>query len=33
MKPVVLDPKKALRTNTRRDFGRMKPNWFMEIYA
>lgn len=27
----VLDPKKALRTNCRRDFGRMKPKWFIEI--
>lgn len=29
--PVVLDPKKALRTNVRRDFGRIKPKWFIEI--
>ena len=27
----VLDPKKALRTNRRRDFGRIKPKWFIEI--
>jgi len=27
----VLDPKKALRTNQRKDFGRMKPKWFIEI--
>ena len=27
----VLDPKKALRTNLRTDFGRMKPKWFIEI--
>jgi hypothetical protein len=29
----VLDPKRALRTNKRTDFGRMKPKWFMEIKA
>ncbi len=28
---VVLDPKKALRTHIRRDFGRMKPKWFIKI--
>lgn len=28
---VVLDPKRALRTNRRKDFGRMKPKWFIEI--
>jgi ABC-type bacteriocin/lantibiotic exporter with double-glycine peptidase domain len=27
----VLDPKKALRTNRRTDFGRMKPKWFIAI--
>ena len=27
----VLDPKKALRTNVRTDFGRMKPKWYLEI--
>jgi len=27
----VMDPKKALRTNIRKDFGRMKPKWFFEI--
>jgi hypothetical protein len=27
----VLDPKNALRTNQRTDFGRMKPKWFIEI--
>ena len=27
----VLDPKKALRTNRRTDFGRMKPRWFMRV--
>ena len=25
----VLDPKRALRTNRRTDFGRMKPRWFI----
>ena len=29
--PVVLDPKRALRANIRRDFGRMKPKWFMTV--
>ncbi|TAL00711.1 MAG: hypothetical protein EPO03_13550 [Porticoccaceae bacterium] len=29
---VVLDPKKALRTNIRKDFGRIKPKWFIEIH-
>jgi len=29
--PVVLDPKKALRTHTRTDFGRIKPKWFISI--
>ena len=28
---VVLDSKKALKTNTRRDFGRIKPKWFIGI--
>jgi hypothetical protein len=28
---VVLDPKAELRTQVRRDFGRMKPKWFIEI--
>ncbi len=27
----VLDPKKALRTNRRTDFGRMKPKWFIGL--
>jgi ABC-type bacteriocin/lantibiotic exporter with double-glycine peptidase domain len=27
----VLDPKKALRTNRRTDFGRIKPKWFMRV--
>jgi sugar/nucleoside kinase (ribokinase family) len=27
----VLDPKKALRTHRRTDFGRMKPKWFIRI--
>ena len=29
--PVVLDPKKALKSNVRRDFWRMKPKWFIAI--
>lgn len=29
----VLDPKKALKTNKRTDFHRMKPKWFIEVYA
>ena len=31
--PVVLDPKRSLRTNERTDFGRMKPKWFIAIRA
>jgi len=27
----VLDPKRALRTNRRTDFGRMKPKWFIAL--
>jgi ABC-type bacteriocin/lantibiotic exporter with double-glycine peptidase domain len=27
----VLDSKKALKTNTRRDFGRITPKWFIDI--
>lgn len=27
----VLDPKRALKTNQRRDFGRMKPKWFIAV--
>lgn len=27
----VLDSKKALKSNTRRDFGRIKPKWYIEI--
>ncbi len=27
----VLDPKMALRTNRRTDFGRMKPRWFIRV--
>lgn len=27
----VLDSKKSLRSNVRRDFGRMKPKWYIEI--
>lgn len=29
--PVVLDPKKTLRTHARTDFGRIKPKWFISI--
>ncbi len=28
---AVLDPKKALKSNIRRDFWRMKPKWFIPI--
>lgn len=28
----VMDPKKALRTNIRTDFGRMKPKWYWQIH-
>jgi len=28
---LVLDSKKALKTNTRRDFGRIKPKWFIRV--
>ncbi|MFT5726565.1 MAG: hypothetical protein ACI8PB_000686 [Desulforhopalus sp.] len=27
----VLDSKKALKSNTRRDFGRIKPKWYIEV--
>jgi ABC-type bacteriocin/lantibiotic exporter with double-glycine peptidase domain len=29
----VLDPKRALRTHRRTDFGRMKPKWFITVTA
>jgi hypothetical protein len=29
--PYVLDSKKSLRTNRRRDFGRMKPKWCIPV--
>ncbi|GHB14239.1 hypothetical protein [Salinicola rhizosphaerae] len=29
---VVLDSKAALKTNVRRDFGRMAPKWFIRIH-
>ncbi len=29
--PVVLDSKQALRRHVRRDFGRMKPKWWIKI--
>jgi hypothetical protein len=28
---MVLDSKKALRSNVRQDFGRIKPKWYIEI--
>jgi hypothetical protein len=31
--PVVFDPKKALKTNTRTDFWRIRPKWFIPIEA
>ena len=30
--PVVLDPKKTLQSNIRRDFGRMKPKWHIPVF-
>jgi len=27
----VMDPKKALKTNIRTDFGRMKPKWYIDL--
>ena len=32
-KACVLDSKKALRTNRRTDFGRIKPKWFIPVAA
>lgn len=29
----VLDSKRALKTHRRRDFGRIKPKWFIEVYT
>lgn len=29
--PVVLDSNRALRTNIRTDFGRMRPKWFIAV--
>ncbi len=29
--PVVLDSKKGLRTNVRKDFGRMRPKWYIPL--
>jgi hypothetical protein len=29
--PLVLDSKRALRTNIRTDFGRMRPKWFIAM--
>lgn len=28
----VLDSKKALQTNVRKDFGRIKPQWYIEVF-
>lgn len=28
----VLDSKKALKSNVRRDFGRIKPKWYIEVF-
>lgn len=28
----VLDSNKSLKTNVRRDFGRMKPKWYIEVF-
>ncbi len=28
----VLDSKKSLKSHIRRDFGRMKPKWYIEVY-
>jgi ABC-type bacteriocin/lantibiotic exporter with double-glycine peptidase domain len=28
----VLDSKKALKSNVRRDFGRIRPKWYIEVY-
>lgn len=28
----VLDSKKALQTNVRKDFGRIKPRWYIEVF-
>jgi hypothetical protein len=30
--PFVLDSKKSLKNNVRRDFGRMKPKWYIEVF-
>ena len=32
-KQYVLDSKKALKRNVRTDFGRIKPKWYIEVYA
>ncbi len=31
--PMVLDSGRALRTHRRRDFGRMRPKWFLPVSA
>lgn len=30
--PVVLDPKKGLKTNMRRDFWRINPRWYIPVF-
>ena len=32
-KEYVLDSKKTLKNNIRTDFGRIKPKWYIEVYA
>ena len=32
-KAIVLDSKKALKSNIRYDFGRMKPKWYIRVYS
>nr|WP_298415691.1 hypothetical protein [uncultured Halomonas sp.] len=29
---MVFDSKKALQSNVRRDFGRIKPKWYIEVF-
>ncbi|MGD9853272.1 MAG: hypothetical protein AB7T38_18665 [Nitrospirales bacterium] len=29
--PVILDPKKSLKSHLRKDFGRVKPKWYITI--
>ena len=30
--PLVLDPKKELKSNLRTDFGKMKPKWYIKVH-